>query len=149
MRKRIDELAQKVVNGENITLAEALELSTVGAADLPYLFAAADAIRQYFQGNEVHLCSILNGRSGHCSEDCAYCAQSVHHRTGVAVYPLLDSEEMLHHAQSVEAAGVSRFSLVLSGRGMDDDGEEAENMGLKVVWKERILLKNSNTEDAG
>lgn len=126
MRKRIDEWTRKVLDGEDLTPSGARELSTVTAADLPYLFAAADAIRQNFQGNEVHLCSILNGRSGHCSEDCAYCAQSVHHRTGVAVYPLLDSEEILRHAQSVEAAGVSHFSLVLSGRGMDD-AEEAEN----------------------
>ena len=126
MRKRIDELAQKVLDGGEILIAEARELSNVADSELPYLFAAANAIRQKYQGDEVHLCSILNGRSGHCSEDCAYCAQSVHHQTGVAVYPLLDIAEILSHAQAVEAAGVSHFSIVLSGRGMDA-ADEAEN----------------------
>ena len=126
MRKRIDELAQKVSAGEEILIAESRELSNVADNELPYLFAAANAIRQQYQGDEVHLCSILNGRSGHCSEDCAYCAQSVHHQTGVAVYPLLDIAEILRHAQAVEAAGVSHFSIVLSGRGMDA-ADEAEN----------------------
>ena len=124
MRKRIDELAQKVLDGEEIQLDEARELSHVTEGELPYLFAAANSIRQKFQGDEVHLCSILNGRSGHCSEDCSYCAQSAHYQTGVAVYPLLDVDEIVRNAIAVEAAGVSHFSLVLSGRGIDGPTEE-------------------------
>ena len=85
MRKRIDELAQKILAGGEIPPAEAQELAGVANADLPYLFAAANSIRQQFQGDRVHLCAILNGRSGRCSEDCSYCAQSVHHQTGVDV----------------------------------------------------------------
>ena len=141
MRKRIDEWTQKILDGEEITPVGAQELATVSTADLPYLFAAADAIRQKYQGNEVHLCSILNGRSGHCTEDCAYCAQSVHHQTGVAVYPLLDSTEILRHARAVEAAGVSHFSLVLSGRGMDD-AEEAENFD-RIIETYRLIKEKT------
>ena len=141
MRKRIDELAQKVVNGGEILISEARELSNAADSERPYLFAAANTIRQKYQGNEVHLCSILNGRSGHCTEDCAYCAQSVHHQTGVAVYPLLDSAEILRHAQAVEAAGVSRFSLVLSGRGMDD-AEEAENFD-RIIETYRLIKETT------
>lgn len=141
MRKRIDEWAQKILDGEAITPAGAQELATVHAADLPYLFVSADTIRQKYQENEVHLCSILNGRSGHCTEDCAYCAQSVHHQTGVEVYPLLDSAEILRHAQAVEAAGVRHFSLVLSGRGMDD-AEEAENFD-RIIETYRLIKEKT------
>ncbi len=137
MRKRIDELTQKVLNGEDLLITEAQELSTVADIELPYLLAAANSIRQQYQGDEVHLCSILNGRSGHCSEDCAYCAQSVHHQTGVAVYPLMDTEEMVRYAKTVEAAGVSHFSVVLSGRGMDD-AQEAENFERIIETYRRI-----------
>ncbi len=140
MRKRIDELAQKVLDGGELLIAEARKLSNVADNELPYLFAAANAIRQQYQGDEVHLCSILNGRSGHCSEDCAYCAQSVHHQTGVAVYPLLDVAEILRHAQAVEAAGVSHFSIVLSGRGMDA-ADEAENFDRIIAAYRQIKEK--------
>ncbi|MBP2666964.1 MAG: bioB [Firmicutes bacterium] len=137
MRKRIDELTQKVLNEGDLLIAEAQELAATPEREMPYLLAAANAIRQQYQGDEVHLCSILNGRSGHCSEDCAYCAQSVHHQTGVAVYPLMDTEEMVRYAKAVEAAGVSHFSVVLSGRGMDD-AEEAENFERIIETYRRI-----------
>jgi biotin synthase len=118
-------------------ISEARELAAVTDHEIPYLLAAANTIRQQYQGDEVHLCSILNGRSGHCSEDCSYCAQSVHHHTGVAVYPLMDTEEMVRYAKKVEAAGVSHFSIVLSGRGMDD-AEEAENFDRIIATYRRI-----------
>lgn len=142
MRKRIDELTQKVLNAGDLLIAEAQELAATPEGELPYLLAAANAIRQQYQGDEVHLCSILNGRSGHCSEDCAYCAQSVHHQTGVAVYPLLDTEEMVRYAKAVEAAGVSHFSVVLSGRGMDD-AEEAENFE-RIIETYRRIKEETN-----
>ena len=138
MRKRINEFMQTILDGGEILPAEARELAGVANAELPYLFAAANTIRQQYQGEKVHLCAILNGRSGHCSEDCSYCAQSVHHQTGVAVYPLLDSDEILRHAKAAEAAGVSHFSLVLSGRGMDA-AQEAENFDRIIDTYRRIL----------
>ena len=142
MRKRIDELTQKVLNAGDLLIAEAQELAATPERELPYLLAAANAIRQQYRGDEVHLCSILNGRSGHCSEDCAYCAQSVHHQTGVAVYPLMDTEEMVRYAKAVEAAGVSHFSVVLSGRGMDD-AEEVENFE-RIIETYRRIKEETN-----
>ena len=123
MREKVAEIAEKVLRGSFIEREEAYRLAQIENFELPYLLAAADSIRRQYQGEGVHLCSILNGRSGHCSEDCSYCAQSVHHQTGVAVYPLLGGEEILRHALAAEAAGVSHFSIVLSGRGMDENDE--------------------------
>ena len=125
MRDQMMDIADQIMNGGVINREEAYRLTQIEQRDLSYLLAAADSIRQRFQGEEVHLCSILNGRSGLCSEDCSYCAQSVHHQTGVAVYPLLSKAEILRHAQAAEAAGVSHFSIVLSGRGMDETDERA------------------------
>ena len=88
MRDQMMDIADQIMNGGVINREEAYRLTQIEQRDLPYLLAAADSIRQRFQGEKVHLCSILNGRSGRCSEDCSYCAQSVHHQTGVEVYPL-------------------------------------------------------------
>ena len=123
MLETISGYTQKVLSGGTLGKMELYELAKTDADDLPYLFAAANSIRRQCQGDQVHLCSILNGRSGHCSEDCSYCAQSVHHQTGVAVYPLLDMQEILRNAVAAEAAGVSHFSIVLSGGGVDQTDE--------------------------
>jgi biotin synthase len=125
MRERIDELASKVVVGNLIDISEAHCLAQIEDKDLPFLLAAANLIRQHYQGDDVHLCSILNARSGRCSEDCSYCAQSIYHQTGVDTYPLLDADEVLKHAEASEKAGVSHFSIVISGKGMEGANEVA------------------------
>lgn len=112
-------LAQAVNAGQQISLADALELANVENDNLPVLLAAAQQIRLRQCGQAIHCCSILNARSGRCSENCAYCAQSIHHSTGVAVYRLLDEETILERAREAEQNGASHFSLVTSGRGFD------------------------------
>ena len=76
--ERVYELKEKVLAGGEITRQEALEL-----AQAPYdaLCAAADEIRKAKCGNGFDLCTIINGKCGRCSEDCKYCAQSVHYHT--------------------------------------------------------------------
>lgn len=123
MRERINELSRIILAGGNIGAEEARELGKMENCELPYLWAGADSIRRQFHGEEVHLCSIMNARSGRCSEDCSYCAQSVHYQTGVAVYPLRAATEILRQAQAAETAGVSHFSIVISGRGVDEADE--------------------------
>ena len=62
---------EKVLAGGEVTVDEATELlEGVGRDDLMDLLAAADRIRRHFIGNEVHLCSIINAKSGRCAEDC-------------------------------------------------------------------------------
>src|SRR5512143_2467430 len=100
MNARIAEILDSVLNGEGISRSAASELSTVAGADLWDLFAAASRVRERFRGDLVDLCSIVNAKSGACSEDCSYCAQSVRHTTSAPVYPLISAE-------SVEAAALS------------------------------------------
>ena len=70
------------------------------------------------RSNSFALCSIMNARSGRCSEDCRFCTQSSHHRTNSPVYPLKDSEEIVADAQQAKENGANHFSIVTSGRGL-------------------------------
>ncbi|MDR2413692.1 MAG: biotin synthase BioB [Odoribacteraceae bacterium] len=111
----IERLKQRVLAREGeISREEALELSRV--ADKERLYAAADEIRERFRGNELDTCSIVNARSGRCSEDCKWCAQSAFHSTGIATYPVKSRDEVLAVARANDDNHVKRFSLVTSGR---------------------------------
>ncbi len=69
-------------------------------------------------GRRVSLCVIINAKSGQCSEDCAFCSQSVRAHTGISTYPLLPRDKLVEAAQAAADAGAARFSLVTSGRGI-------------------------------
>jgi biotin synthase len=111
-------LEEKVLAGQDISREEARELGRLSGSDLYYLFAAAGRIRDLQAGNKVDLCSIMNAKSGQCSENCKYCPQSAHHQTGVEVYDLLGEKAVLERAYQMEAEGARWFSLVTSGRGI-------------------------------
>ena len=120
MNARIAEILDSVLNGEGISRSAASELSAVAGADLWGLFAAASRVRERFRGDLVDLCSIVNAKSGACSEDCSYCAQSVRHTTSAPVYPLISAESVEAAALSARGNGAKRFCIVTSGRGVDD-----------------------------
>ncbi len=85
--------------------------------DLVPILKAADEVRGRSKGNEVNLCSIVNARSGRCSEDCAFCAQSAHYRTAADTYPLLPADKIVERAGEAAGFGAREFSIVTSGRG--------------------------------
>ena len=66
-------LAQEIIDGRRITRKD--DLSFFLTCDLDELCEGADRIREAYIGDKVDLCSIINGRSGRCPEDCKYCAQ--------------------------------------------------------------------------
>ncbi len=75
-------------------------------------------MRQECCGNVVDLCSIGNVKSGSCSENCGFCAQSAHHPgKDSPIYGLKSTEEILAQAKAAAAAGAKRFCLVSQGRG--------------------------------
>jgi biotin synthase len=104
------------------------ELSHAEGADLWDLFSAAGRVRDHFRGKTIDICSIVNAKSGACSEDCSYCAQSVHHATTVPVYPLISVDHMTAAAASAKKNGAKRFCIVTSGRGIDSHSD-LENIG--------------------
>ena len=119
----ICDLGRKVLDGQSITYEEALALIAVDETEVPLLCGFAHKIRQVFLGSEVDLCAIINARSGHCPEDCNFCAQSAHHTAQIKTYPLLAEEQLLAAACDMERAGANRFAIVTSGRGMERDAE--------------------------
>ena len=85
-------LLSRVLGGGSCSREELIALSR---EPLEELCQAANAIREHFCGNIFDLCTIINGRSGKCSENCKYCAQSAHYSTAVEEYPLLRDEALL------------------------------------------------------
>lgn len=118
----IETLCERVLSGETITREQALDLYN---QPLEPLCAAADRIRRTFCRDAFDLCTIINGKSGKCSENCKFCAQSAHNHTGAAVYPLLSAEEITAEAKKNDAQGVLRYSIVTSGKRLSDDEVEA------------------------
>lgn len=118
----INDMKNKAIIGECLSKNEALNLAKI--SDLDALLSAANEIRQICCGDEFNFCSIINARSGKCSEDCKYCAQSAHFKTGCETYSLLDATPVLQMAQQNEKAKVHRFSLVASGRGISENDKD-------------------------
>lgn len=112
---KLDEVLERLLaGGEAATVDEALAIERQCTTD--ELCHAADEVRRHRCGNRLDTCSIINARSGRCSEDCKWCAQSRHFPTGVAEYEIVDANEALQQARECNRRGVMRFSLVTSGR---------------------------------
>ena len=110
-------LKEKVLAGEEINREQALALAE---APLAELCAAADEIRRFFCADAFDMCTIINAKSGRCSENCKYCAQAGCYDTNVEEYPLLDCEKIVAAAKYCAEQGVLRFSLVTSGKRLAD-----------------------------
>lgn len=115
-------LAEDIIEGKRLTRED--DLSFFLDCDLKELSEGADRIRAAYIGAHVDLCSIINGRSGRCPEDCKYCAQSAHNHTDCEVYDFLPEETILEACKLNEKEGVHRFSIVTAGRVLN--GKEFE-----------------------
>lgn len=123
-----ENLKSKVINGYPVTKQEALSLFD---EDIDKLTLYADEIRKKFCGDSFDVCSIINGKSGRCSEDCKYCAQSAYYKTNVREYPLLSANSIVSEALHNYNKRIARFSIVTSGRKLSDD----EISGVCGVYK--------------
>ena len=117
----INKIKDKIISGEKITYNEALLLID---APLKELLKAADEIRKHFCSNIFDVCSIINAKSGKCSENCKFCAQSAHYQTNINEYPLLDKDTIVKNALYMAEKGVLRFSIVTSGKALTDKDVE-------------------------
>ncbi len=110
----IQTIKKRLLNGGVISQAEALALAKIDNKE--GLYDLANTIRQHFKGDYMELCSIMNAKSGKCSQDCKWCSQSMFHNTNVEEYELVDLKEAENLAEENAQKGVDRFSLVTSGR---------------------------------
>lgn len=91
------------------------ELQALSASEL---MNEALKVKLKYRGQKFSLCSIINAKSGKCSEDCRFCVQSSHYQTDAPVYPLKAEEEIIAAAKEAHSVGASHFSIVTSGRGL-------------------------------
>jgi len=83
---------------------------------------------EHWRGESVQRCSLLSIKTGGCSEDCAYCAQSAHYTTGVEREDLLPLERILSAAQQARAQGATRFCMGAAWRGVRDGSDKFERV---------------------
>ena len=110
-------IAEEIINGRRLNREDDLAFFMV--EDLDSLCRGADEIRRRLRGDRADLCSIINGRSGRCGEDCKFCAQSSCHNAKINEYPFLEPEEILEDCRRHERQGVGRYSVVTAGRALN------------------------------
>ncbi len=130
----LKKLADDIINGKRLTRKD--DLSFFIDCELDALLEGADKIREYFCGDKVDLCTIINGRSGRCGEDCKYCAQSAHNHTNCEVYEFLPKEKILAEALANEKEGVDRFAIVTAGRSLSGEDFEKAIDAYETMHKE-------------
>jgi biotin synthase len=87
---------------------------------------------QHWRGEEVQRCSLLSIKTGGCSEDCAYCAQSARYSTGIEREDLLSLDDVMTAAQRARSQGATRFCMGAAWRGVRDGSEKFERV-LEIV----------------
>ena len=136
MRKsRVAELTNKIIAGYRLSPTD--DRSIFMDTPLEELSEEAYRLQKQFCGNHIDLCTIVNGRSGRCGENCKYCAQAACHKTGVDTYGFLPQEQIMAHAKANQDAGANRFSIVTSGGALS--GKEVE-MAIDVYKEMRRTL---------
>ncbi len=134
----IERCVQIVKGGGQLDFDQALALAE--QADLEELCRAADTLCRDIHGKSFDLCSIINARSGKCSEDCRYCAQSSRYNVDISCYEQIDKETALAQARENDSYGVRRLSLVTAGRSQKLEQLEAMGELYRGMARETDLL---------
>jgi biotin synthase len=114
--KNLIEITEKILRDKDaISYDDACELAHLPEDETIDVLFCAHTIKKRYEKQGVILCSIINAKSGFCSEDCAFCAQSSHHTTGIKTYDLLDETQILEKALQLKKEGATRYSMVTSG----------------------------------
>lgn len=130
----VKDLAQEIIAGKRLKRGE--DFSFFLPVDSDELFEGANMIREALCGSKVDLCTIINGLSGRCSENCKFCAQSAQHHTGIKEYGFLDSEVILEDCKRSEANGIHRYSIVTAGKSLKGMDFEKAIESYKKMYEE-------------
>jgi biotin synthase len=110
-------IAERILKepGYPLSFEDACRLAALSEVHPVDLIVCAHKIRTQYKGNHVFTCAIINAKSGLCTEDCAFCAQSSYHSTKIEIYPLKGDEELTGYAVRMREAGATNYSMVTSG----------------------------------
>jgi len=122
----IDRITQRILEGGEMSPEEGRWMIRLEDDYLSWLMAGADRIRKTFRGNDIEVCAISNVRSGNCSENCSFCAQSGHHKTNAPVYNYIAEDQLVSQAQRARAWGASDFGVVSKGWGVRSQKERKQ-----------------------
>ena len=116
-RKLLDNYCEEhILNREEI-----LKLLSLPDDDIAALIESAHALRKKYKGNKVHIQLLTNVRSGNCSQDCAYCAQSCRSSADIEKYDRISDEQLFADDLLVKEHSLSRHCIGLSGIRFSDD----------------------------
>jgi biotin synthase len=122
----IAKLKNKAIKAKGLSADEALGLFVEGSEHPFRVMAAATEVRERYKGREIILCGIVNAKSGKCSEDCSFCAQSSHYKTEASTYPLKAAAQIIEEAREAARGGAEMFGIVTSGKGIKAKKEWSE-----------------------
>jgi biotin synthase len=149
---RLDPLARTNRGGPAIrhdwTSEEALALYELPFMDL--LFRAQSVHRTSFDPNKVQMSRLLSIKTGGCAEDCGYCSQSAHHKTGLKASKLMEVERVLAEAKKAKAAGATRYCMGAAWRSpkqRDMDVVVAMVEGVKALGMETCMTLGMLTDE--
>lgn len=136
----ISKLSDRVLSGENLSREDGLKILSIPDEYVIDLIKQASKVREYYFGNEMEFCSLINAKNGACSEDCSFCAQSSHYKTPINAYSLVGKDEMIEGAERAVMIDANRYCIVISGRRATK--EEIEKIADAVVdIKNRFPVK--------
>ncbi|MBN1493010.1 MAG: biotin synthase BioB [Candidatus Omnitrophica bacterium] len=138
--KALETIINGVLNGNLLSKAHAMELIGLTAEDdILALAHAANTVRKTFTSNTIDFCSLVNAKSGCCSEDCAFCAQSGHYQTEITSYDLLSVNTIVDRAREAERSGAKHFCIVTSGAALNDSEFDQVLKAYKLICAETNL----------
>ncbi len=137
----LQKIEDGVSSGKEISFNDALALTDLPDELIDNLARIANRVRQNFSQNKVDLCSIINARSGQCTEDCKFCTQSAHHKTNPPTYPMKSVTEIVEAAKNAEKAGAKRFCIVTSGGELSDEDFNITLEATNIIAKQTKLSR--------
>lgn len=124
----LERIRENAMSGRGINAEDALTVLSLPQVEIWPLLTVSETVRRHFKGDQIRLCSIVNAKSGLCSEDCAFCSQSSRSKASIEKYPLMEEEEMVMAARDAKRRGAGEFSIVTSGLSMRNS-RELERVG--------------------
>lgn len=129
-------------------IAEATEIFNLNFPDL--IYKAQTIHRENFEPNKVQVSTLLSIKTGSCPENCSYCPQSGHFKTGLAKQKLMDLDQVLELAKRAKELGSTRFCMGAAWRGPNDADlekvcemvSEVKKMGLETCVTLGLLKDN-------
>jgi len=137
-RKEFLLLAEDIIKGklpENDIYREILRTHD---NDILGMLNGADLIREKYFGKEIHLCTICNGKSGRCSEDCRFCSQSAFFHTDAPAYPIMEKDKLVEGGLYACETPINRYSIVTTGKGLPTREVKAVAVAMSELDPEKI-----------